>query len=199
MKKFALFIGAVAAVALLGAGCAQEPSATPINSVTNTPSSTPVTPPAVTTGSLKERPALTALAQPIDDSAWVTTAMRSGVALKTPSKTGLTPTSWTYSLLDSTDSHLKGNCYVTDATVYEETASWSDFTNACQTTTELNAGPSERTDYFVFQTTSTDKKGKQTIQNQMFTFTKSYKAGFDMNAYGATVEHIIKSIVAPTK
>jgi hypothetical protein len=193
MKKFALLIGAVAAVALLGAGCAQEPTAPEqgaaanANANANTPAfggdqtTSNNTNAPLTIGELKEMPALAPLTTPIDDSTWITTTMRSGVVLKTPSKTALTPTSWTYTLLDSSDSHLKGDCYVTANTVYTKT-SFSGFENVCQTTTELNAGPSERTDYFVFHT------GKQT---QLFTFIKKYPAGFDMNAYSATIEHII--------
>jgi len=201
MKKFALLIGAVAAVALLGAGCAQEPAAPEQGAATNayananTPAFGDQTPATntnapLTIGELKEMPALAPLATPIDDSAWVTTTMRSGVVLKTPSKTALTPTSWTYSVIDNNDPHLQGNCYVTSDTVYKRTEV-SGYENACQTATEFNAGPSERTDYFVFYTFSTDSKGNQVKRTNLLTFTKKYPAGFDMNAYSASVEHII--------
>jgi hypothetical protein len=196
MKKLALIIGTVAAVALLGAGCAQTPAAPEQGGATNTNvnANSPAsggdqtnsnnTNAPLTLGELKDMPAIAPLATPIDDSAWITTTMKSGIVLKTPSKTTFTPTAWTYTLLDSNDPHLQGDCYATEATVYKKT-SFSGFENACQTTTELNAGVGERTDYFVFHT------GKQT---QLFTFIKKYPVGFDMNAYGATVEHIIELI-----
>lgn len=176
-------MGALAAVALLGAGCAQEPAA-PAAPETNTPVSSSASNTPIVFGEPKELPPTTELAQPIDDSAWITNTMKSGIVLKTPTKTTYTPTSWTYTLLASDDAHLQGDCYMTENTVYAKTA-FNGRENVCQTTTELNDGPSERTDYFVFHT------GKQT---QLFTFVKKYPAGFDMNAYGATIAHIIDLI-----
>ena len=207
MKKFALLIGTVAAVALLGAGCAQEPAApeqgaatnTNINANANANANTPAFggdqanndgAHAPEAASLKDLPAIAPLATPIDDSAWVATTTKAGITIKTPGKGGGAPTAWTYSILDNNDPHLQGDCYVTADTVYKN-ATNSSYKYACQTTTELNAGPSERTDYFVFRTSSTDKKGKETTRTSLVTFTKKYPAGFDMNAYSASVEHMI--------
>ena len=209
MKKFALITGTFAVLALLGAGCAgepatnspQQPSSPAANSpqpVVNSPqSATPsATQPSVNNGTaaeLKEMSAITPPSAPIDDSTWKATTTRAGVTLKLPIKGTFAP-NWTYTLLDNNDPHLKGNCYVTDAAVYKDEASFTDFKNACQTTTELNPGPSERTDYFVFQTSHANSKGDEVTQTNLITLTKSYPAGFDMDAYSAVVEHIIKLI-----
>jgi hypothetical protein len=204
MKKLALLVGTVAAVALLGAGCAQTPApeqgtATNTNINANANAHTPAfggdqtnsdSTHAPEAANLKDLPATTPAAKPIDDSAWIATTTKTGITIKTPGKSGIGPTTWTYSILDNNDSHLQGDCYVTADTVYKN-ATDSSYKNACQTTTELNAGPSERTDYFVFRVMSTDKKGRETTQTNLVTFVKKYPAGFDMNAYSASVEHMI--------
>jgi hypothetical protein len=201
MKKFALIIGTVATVALLGAGCAQEPAApeqgaaTNANANANTPAFGDQTPATntnapLTIGELKDMPALTALKTPIDDSTWAMMTTKTGVTLRTPGKGGGAPTAWTYSVIDNNDPHLQGDCYVTSDTVYKRTEV-SGYENACQTATEFNAGPSERTDYFVFYTFTSDSKGNQIKRTNLLTFTKKYPTGFDMNAYSASVEHII--------
>jgi len=200
MKKFALLIGTVAAVALLGAGCAQtqnQGTTTNTNANANTPASGDQANSdgahAPEAANLKDLPAIAPPATPIDDSAWTATTTKAGITITTPTKGGTAPTTWAYSILDNNDPHLQGDCYVTADTVYKNTAD-NHYKYSCQTTTELNAGPSERTDYFVFRVMSTDKKGKETTQTNLVTFTKKYPAGFDMNAYGATVEHIIELI-----
>jgi len=205
MKKFALLIGTVAAVALLGAGCAQEPTAPDQGAATNANTNTNANANTSAFGgdqantdgahapeaaNLKDLPAITPLATPIDDSTWKKTATKAGITIATPGKGGGAPTAWTYSILDNNDTHLQGDCYVTADTVYKNTTD-NHYKYSCQTTTELNAGPSERTDYFVFRTSSTDKNGKDTTRTSLVTFTKKYPAGFDMNAYSASVEHMI--------
>ena len=201
MKKFALLIGTVAAVALLGAGCSQESAspdqggATNVNTNANTPAfggdqENTDGAHAPEAADLKDLPAITPLAMPIDDSTWKKTMTKAGVTITTPVKGVGAPTTWTYSILDNNDPHLQGDCYVTADTVYKNTTD-NHYKYACQTTTELNAGPSERTDYFVFRVMSTDKKGKETTQTNLVTFTKKYPANFDMNAYSASVEHMI--------
>ena len=199
MKKFALLIGTVAAVALLGAGCAQNPSqGTTTDANANKPAfgedqANPDGARAPEAANLKDLPAIAPLATPIDDSAWIANATKAGITIKTPGKGAAAPTTWAYSVLDNNDPHLQGDCYVTSDTVYKNAAS-SSYKYACQTTTELNNGPSERTDHFVFRTSWTDKKGKEVTQTNLVTFTKKYPAGFDMNAYSASVEHMIKLI-----
>jgi hypothetical protein len=201
MKKFSLLIGTIAAVALLGAGCAQEPAASEQGAATNT-NANANTPAfggdqtnsdgshAPEAAGLKDFPAITPLATPIDDSTWKTTMTKAGITITTQGKGGGAPTTWAYSILDNNDPHLQGDCYVTADTVYKNTTD-NHYKYSCQTTTELNAGPSERTDYFVFRVMSTDKKGKETTQTNLVTFTKKYPANFDMNAYSASLEHII--------
>ncbi len=203
MKKFALLIGTVAAVALLGAGCASttEPGAetnTNANANANTPAfggdqTGSDAGHAAEAANLKDLPAVTPPATPIDDSAWTSTLTKAGITIKTPGKGATAPTTWAYSILDNNDSHLQGDCYVTADTVYKNVTD-NHYKYSCQTTTELNAGPGERTDYFVFRLMSTDKKGKETTQTNLVTFTKKYPAGFDMNAYGASVERMIELI-----
>ena len=155
MKKFALLIGAVAAVALLGAGCAQTPAApdqggaTNVNANTNTQAfggdqANTDGAHAQEAANLKDLPAIAPLATPIDDSTWKKTATKAGITITTPGKGGGAPTAWTYSILDNNDPHLQGDCYVTADTVYKNTTD-NHYKYSCQTTTELNAGPSERT------------------------------------------------------
>lgn len=193
MKKIALAIGTIAALVLLGAGCA--PASAPTTETNNNAVSS--TNQSVnnngSTGAPEALPEITPPAVAIDDSTWTVTTTKSGVTLKTPTKGATAPTAWTYTLLASDDAHLKGDCYATDATVYQKDSGFS-YAQACQTTTELKAGPSERTDYFVFRTSYTNGKGKSVEQINMFTFTKKYPAGFDMNAYGATLDRVINDI-----
>ena len=199
MKKFALITGTFAVLALLGAGCAGEPATN--SQQPATPAAPAAAQPSVNNGTvaeLKAMPAITPSAEPIDDSVWKTTATRAGITVKMPVKGSFAP-NWTYTLLDNNDPHLKGNCYVTDATVYNDETSFADLSNACQTTTELNPGPSERTDYFVFQTSYANSKGAQVTQINLITLTKSYSAGFDMNAYSAVVQQIFKIIKSTPK
>jgi hypothetical protein len=194
MKKLPLIMGAVAVAALLGAGCAEQPAAqAPQPAATNTaPGQT--APKTVGAGELKDLPAVKSLPDPFDDSSWVTTTTKTGVALKAPVKGTFAPT-WTYTLLKNDDPHLNGNCYVTEDTVYKRT----EFTgyesgSACQTTTALNPGPGVRTDYFVFHNGYENSKGVQVTETHLFTFTKTYPAGFDMDTYGATIERVINII-----
>jgi hypothetical protein len=196
MKKFALITGTFAVLALLGAGCAGEPTTNSPQQSSSPAAQTPAKNSAI--AGLKEMPAITPPAEAIDDSAWKTTATRAGVTVKMPIKGPFAP-NWTYTLLDNNDPHLKGNCYVTDATVYKDEASFADFTDACQTTSELNPGPGERTDYFVFQTSYPTSKGAQATQTNLITLTKSYSTGFDMNAYSAVVQQIFKIIKSTPK
>jgi hypothetical protein len=199
MKKFALVIGTFGVIALLGAGCAPEsaapvsqPSAQNNQPVMNTPT---VAVPIPYLSELKDFPAITTLATPIDENAWATTMTKTGVALRVPDKGATAPTSWTYAVIDNNDPHLKGDCYVTEDIVFKETSMDEvNLGNACQTATEFKDGPSTRTDYFVFHTGWTDSKGVPVTRTNLITFTKKYPAGFDMNAYSATVRHIIRII-----
>ncbi len=175
-------------MALLGAGCAKPNESPNAKNENNQKPAENI--PAVS--DMNELPAITPSATPIDDSAWKTTTTKTGVTLRAPIKGSYAPT-WTYTLLANDDPHLKGDCYVTENTVYKRTTGFS-FETACQTTTALNAGPSERTDYFVFHSYYEDSAGKQVAKNNLFTFTKKYPANFDMNAYSAVLEHIINII-----
>ncbi len=200
MKKFALLAGSCAVLALLGAGCTNDESAseTPVpatNANTSAASETPTnanTPPSVS--ELKPLPALKPLATPIVDTDWATMTTKTSLTLRTPTKGTTAPTTWSYALIDNHDPHLQDDCYIADGVVYKDTTSFSDFAHACQTATELAAGPGERTDYFVFQTEWSDGKGKPLTRTHLITMNKKYKAGFDMNAYSAVVQHIIQII-----
>ena len=190
MKKLTLLMGTAVVLALLGAGCTEEPG-TP---AANAPAAQNANMNAPANVALKDLPAVKSLPDPYDDSAWVATTTKTGVTLKAPVKGSFAPT-WTYTLLDNNDPHLQGGCYVTADTVYKRTkfTGYADGT-ACQTTTELNPGPGERTDYFVMQTSWTNSKGVPVPRTNLFTFTKKYPAGFDMDTYGATLERVIKII-----
>ena len=210
MKKFVLITGTFAVLALLGAGCAGKPAANspqqPSSPAANSPqpaanSPQPAAPSAAqpsvnngTTAELKEMPAVKSLPDPFDDTSWVTTETKTGVALKVPVTGSFVPT-WTYALLKNDDPHLKGNCYVTEDTVYKRTE-FTGYENGsvCQTTTELNPGPGVRTDYFVFHDGYANSKGVQVTETHLFTFTKTYPAGFDMDTYSATIERVINII-----
>jgi hypothetical protein len=195
MKKTFLLI---ATIALLGAGCSQE--SVPQNpqteadiqaeSASSTSSDTPSETPEIVSGDLKKMPAPdTSKAPQMDVSTWSTTELKIGVKLTAPTKGANAPT-WTYSLLANDDSHLKGNCYVTEATVGQRT-DVAGRADSCLTTTALDAGPGTRTDYFVFRKETPDAAGKQVSRTHLFTFTKVYPAGFDMDAYAATLDQII--------
>ena len=204
MRKLTLIMGTVAVLAMLGAGCADEPGAeTPAaNTPANAPVNTPVNAPTAENSNanvplnvvLKDLPAVKSFSDPYDDSSWVTTTTKTGVALKVPIKGAFAPT-WTYALLDNNDPHLQGGCYVTADTVYKRTkfTGYADGT-VCQTTTEINPGPGERTDYFVFHDGGMNSKGVQETRTHLFTFTKKYSAGFDMDTYGATIERVVNII-----
>jgi len=194
MKKAAVMYGMLAAIVLLGAGCAPEPSSTekPVQEQTNSSSKDTQTE-AKEPNELKEMPEITALKTPIKNDDWNLTTTKNGITLKAPTKGATAPTTWTYTLLDNNDSHLKGDCYVTDATVYKKTSGFS-FENACQTTTEIKSGPGERTDYFVFHSGYVNNKNTRVDETHLFTFTKKYPASFDMNTYSATLLNIINII-----
>jgi hypothetical protein len=189
MKKFALITGTFAVLALLGAGCAGEPNKnSPEQPAANTPAENGAT------AELKEMPAVKSLPDPFDDSSWVTTYTKTSVALKAPVKGRYAPT-WTYSVLKNDDPHLKGNCYVTDDTVYKRTEFTSyEKGSVCQTTTALNPGPGTRTDYFVFHNGYANSKGEQVTETHLFTFVKNYPADFDMDTYSSTIERVINII-----
>lgn len=140
---------------------------------------------------LKELPAVDpTLAASIDDSAWIHAATRNGTATVTsPTKGSYSPT-WTYTLLANDDPHLKGNCYLTDATIYKRT-NFSGVENVCQTTTSLTPGPGTRTDYYIFHDVFEGSSGKQVTRTHLLTFSKIYPAGFNMEEYSATIERII--------
>jgi hypothetical protein len=195
MKKAILLIGTVV---MLGAGCSQQNvSQTPptsvdtnIDSGSSSPSGVPPLTPQATDGGLTDLPAVDASkAPPMDASTWSKTALHIGLTLTYPTK-GLNAPTWTYAFLATDDSHLKGNCYVTDATVYKKT-DFTGFDSACLTTTALAAGPGTRTDYFTFNKATTDSTGKAVMRTHLFTFTKTYPAGFDMDGYTATLEKVI--------
>ena len=204
MKKFALLVGGFAVLALLGAGCASnEPVPEKPSPAVNTNAAAPGwtnlnantdtnTPPSVS--ELKTLPALQPLTTPIVDTDWAMMTTKTSLALRTPTKGATAPTTWSYALIDNKDPHLQGDCYIADGVVYKDTTSFSDFAHACQTTTELAAGPGERTDYIVFQTEWNDSKGKPITRTHLITMNKKYKAGFDMNVYSAVVQHIIQII-----
>jgi hypothetical protein len=197
-KSIASTLALFATVLFLGAGCAPatseetqvpEPSAQQEQSASSSSANQTEAPAAETsstveaTGSLKALPAVVPSPKLLeDDKAWQKTTTRSGVTLIYPIKGAYAPT-WTYAILASDDAHLKGDCYVTEKTVYQRT-DFPGHSGVCQTTTEFGAGPGTRTDYFVFRT---DKIN-------LFTFTKTYAAGFDMDGYGAVLEHVIGTI-----
>jgi len=192
MKKTAIITGTLAAIVLLGAGCAPTPTPAPSNQEqTQTP--TQNWPETAAPGELKDMPEITELKTPIKNDDWITTTTKNGITLKTPNKGATAPTAWTYTLLKNDDSHLNGDCYVTDTTVYKKTTGFG-FENACQTTTEIKDGPGERTDYFVFHSGYVNGKNERIDQAHLFTFTKKYPANFDMNAYSATLLNIINII-----
>lgn len=184
MKKYLLLLGIVV---MMGAGCdATTDTQTTTGDQAQSDTSAaqePTTPPPAQTG-LQVLPAIGAdAAADVDVTGWSKTTLRSGAEITVPVKGTYAPT-WTYTLLENDDTHLQGGCYVTDATVYARTT-FAGRENVCLTTTALADGPGTRTDYYVF--TSDAVKGK----TQMYTFTKTYPAGFDMNAYGAVMERVI--------
>jgi hypothetical protein len=195
-KSIASTLALFATVLFLGAGCApvaseetptpesavqQEQSASS-SSANQTEATTAETSSTVeATGSLKALPAIVPSPKLVeDDKTWQKTTTKSGVTLTYPTKGAYAPT-WTYAILASDDAHLKGDCYVTEKTVYQRT-DFPGITGSCQTTTEFGSGPGTRTDYYVFH------YGDKT---HLFTFTKVYAAGFDMDGYGAVLEHVI--------
>lgn len=201
LKKFFVPSFLLSVAVFLGAGCTpvtseETPSPTPeaqqeqsTSSTAETSTETSTTETSSTTevaGSLKELPAITPAPKLIEGAeVWQKTTTRSGVTLTYPIKGAYAPT-WTYTILANDDAHLKGDCYVTETTTYQRT-NFSGFTGSCQTTTEFGADAGTRTDYFVFH--ATDK-------THLFTFTKVHAAGFDMDGYGAVLEHVI-SLIAP--
>ena len=89
---------------------------------------------------------------------------------------------WKDRLIANNDPHLQGDCYVTSGVVYQRTdfGTWSG--GVCQTTTDFRADHGVRTDYFVM-------RSEDAVH--LFTFTKAYTKGFDMNLYGAILNHLI--------
>ncbi len=192
MKKIFLMIGAVV---LLGAGCNQVPpvpstTETPVESETSESATTSQEQPPkdVASDDLPESPPVAETSEAVVvDETWIKTTTRSGVTLTYPVKGAFAP-QWTYTRLASDDARLQGDCYVTDAVVSKRTEV-AGHEQACQTTTALDAGPGTRTDYFVF------RSGEgSTATIHLFTFTKEYKAGFDMDKYGAVLAKVIEII-----
>ena len=176
-----------------GAGCSVRPKSitvpqppavqSPTTSNTTAASSTVTT---KKVADLKELPAVVPNSELTkDDQAWTRTVTRSGVTITAPTKGRYAPT-WTYTIVDKNDPNLQGKCYVTDATVYKKT-DFENWINVCQTTTEFGSGPGTRVDYFIFSSFAIDNKNKVNL----FTFTKTYPAGFDMNGYGVVLNNII--------
>ncbi len=142
---------------------------------------------------LKDAPAIIPSSEPLeDDRNWSTATTRTGITLTFPAK-GTNAPKWAYTLLDNSDPRLKGDCYVTDTTVYKRT-DFSSFERACQTTTSFEAASGTRMDYFVFRTSYQDEEGNQITRTHLFTFTKTYPVGFNMNGYDLILEKIINII-----
>ena len=181
-KKLALLTVA-ATLVILGAGCTSSPAApTAVNpSPTSAASSTsPVVAKNLKLADLKDLPATTPVDKSVvDESTWDKFTTKSGVTIIYPTKGTYAP-HWSYSILKSDDPHLQGSCYVSENAAYKRDKV-DGYVDACQTTDAFGPGPGTRTDYFVFRN---DKIN-------LITFTKDYPAGFDMNAYGATLERII--------
>lgn len=120
----------------------------------------------------------------IDDKSWKKFVTRNGITFIYPDQPTFSPSAWSQRIIQANDPHLRGNCYVTVDTKYQKTEGLN-MEGACLTTTGFSAGPSTRTDYFVFN------RGGQL---NLFTMSKTYRAGFDVETYGATVEHIVRII-----
>jgi hypothetical protein len=164
-----------------------QPTATPTDSPTTQTSSTK----QIT--NLSDLPEFNrSLADVENEHTWSVATTKTGVTLTYPTKGKYAPT-WTYALLANDDSHLQGMCYVTESIVYKQTEN-PGYENSCQTTTALNAGPGTRTDYFVFQNGYIDNNDKMITQTHLFTFTKTYPEGFDMNTYSAVLNKVINII-----
>lgn len=208
MKKLLLILGLVATV---GFGCTpkEEPETpvaeVPSGTVTPTPAPTPTPTPAPTPepepnaepepvgepepevapptqSGLAALPAFTAPTTPFDTSTWETVTTRAGITLSYPIKGSYAPT-WAYERVRSDDPRLKGTCLVTPDAKYERT-NFSPET-ACQTTTAFAEGAGTRVDYFVI------KNGENF---ELITFTKTHPAGFNMNDYSATLDHVMRNI-----
>jgi len=194
MKKLIFSIGLIT---LVGAGCANQPTNTntapqPSPSASsnapapspsgnmNNPSPTP-TPSTPSETDLETLPAFTQPSEPIDDSAWESKTLKSGVSIKYPTK-GVYAPNWSQSILAKDDASLRGNCYVALGTKFNKQDFGGD---TCQTTTAFDVASGTRTDYFVIK--------KSGVIN-LFTITRNYGVGFDMNGYSATVDHILRGI-----
>jgi hypothetical protein len=176
MKK--IFFG-IGILVLLGAGCAPADQAP--GKSWQEPESKPV---ARAPGALQPLPEVKAPKTPIDDSGWERYATKAGIVVNYPTKGGYSPT-WSYRMLMTDDPQLKGVCYEAADAVYERTLIPSH-DDACQTTTSFDGSQAgTRTDYFAFR-----KDGRVNL----LTFIKEYPAGFDMDEYSATLDHIIGRI-----
>lgn len=133
---------------------------------------------------LVDLPPITPPNPPIDDHDWITRTTRFPVlAIQYPSQGPLAMT-WTDQLLNKDNVHLRGNCYVTANTIYKKDP-FPNYLAACQTSTNFRADHGTRIDYFVV-------RGDNGIH--LLTFTKKYSAGFDMDRYGATLDHVLNII-----
>lgn len=192
-KKFA---SALVTLLFAGIGCATPPSKMSSTNTQNeqgvVATNVPATNQAVVSSKklsdLTALPSIAAFPKGEDSNTWNSFTTKSAVTIIYPSKGRYAP-KWTYSILANNDPRLQGGCVVTDDTVYKKTSfagSWGEGANVCQTTSVFGAGPATRVDYFVFPWSD----GRV----HLLTITKTYPAGFDMDGYGAVVDHMIGSI-----
>ena len=199
MKKL---LATLCLLGLVGAGCtsSKEPvtnnpentDSTSTNQETQTPTTpnpTPTPSPAPApaeeqeevseSNGLQSFPTATPPATPINDSTWTQTVTRTGVTITAPTTGTYAPT-WTYTVLPANDVKIVDKCYVTSDVVYKQSNSPTE--GYCHTATAFDENAGTRTDYFLaVGTTRTD----------LWTFTKTYPAGFNHNDYNATLNHII--------
>lgn len=196
---------------LMGSGCSQR--STPTQATRDTPPESSLSPTATSTPStqqkapandkkpqpskslteLEDLPAFTPPTQPLeDDRAWKMLTTKTGVTLTYPA-TGPNAMKISYARLAENDPHLQEGCYVTRTTKYKN-PHIPGYTQSCQTTTAFNTASGVRTDYFVFQTSYQENDDKLVTINHLFTFTKAYSKGFDMNLYGAILNKVIAII-----
>lgn len=190
MKKI---ISILTFIACLGAGCSnalQQPTQAPFRlpttekATSTTKTEIKASPTTSTSALLKPLPSIASSTQ-IDDKDWINKSTPyPAVTLTFPVK-GPYAIVWKHRILSAKDSHLRGDCYVTNETIYQKTNFEGFAVGTCQTTTDYSADHGIRTDYFVL-------RGEDGIH--LFTFTKSYRQNFDMNTYAATLDHVLNII-----
>ena len=190
-----IFASALVTLLFVGIGCATPPSKTSSTNtqseqsavVTNMPATNQIVASSKKLSDLTALPAIAVFPTGEDSNTWSSFTTKSAITIIYLSKGRYAP-KWTYDILAKNDPRLQGGCVVTDDTVYKKTsfASWGVSANVCQTTSSFGAGSATRVDYFVFPYTN----GRV----HLLTITKIYPAGFDMDGYGAVVDHMVGSI-----